>query len=167
MIPRRKEYFEFSFAFGMVFMIFISNGDNQRLNSLPKMMKTVWKRSQTRLLALGLCFSVVAAPVPAQCGVISDILEAFGKWMQGRSSPTPTSPTSPTSNDPTADENTPGAVEAPANPAPPPQPSELASIIAGDAGGHPDQYTLYSDKLADTLAGFSADQRGRIFGGGK
>lgn len=131
------------------------------------MMKTVWKRSHTRLLALGLCFSVVAAPVPAQCGVLSDILAAFAEWMQGRSSPTPTSPTSPDSNDPTVDGNPPGAVEAPANPAPTPQPSELASIIAGDAGGHPDQYALYSDKLADTLAGFNADQRGRIFGGGK
>lgn len=40
--------------------------------------------------------------------------------------------------------------------------SSLASAIATDAGGHPDQYANYAESLARTLSQFSSDQMSRV-----
>lgn len=41
--------------------------------------------------------------------------------------------------------------------------SFLANVIANDAGGHPDQYSYYAERLALTLSQLSTDQRSRVF----
>lgn len=46
-----------------------------------------------------------------------------------------------------------------------PAATALAQSIARDAGGHADQYAYYADKLAETLAQLSPEQRARVFGG--
>lgn len=49
-------------------------------------MKTYWKHLHLRCIGLALCALVVAAPAPAHCGLLDDILNALGQWFSGAGS---------------------------------------------------------------------------------